>query len=240
MFLKTSAPGRFTIALAVAALVADRSFAGQDEGDIFPARTSAGQLTFTGFDPANEIVLLPYSEFFNVWSLDEPGFDALGMDVPEEDLYTLESGVQVRIEAVSLDPAFYAASDKGIIEQPGDRLILGGANLHIHLNWIVSGNDPGFDPLKVLWRATFKLVDTGSTGYADSEPFTFHFAIVDCTRGDCDESGTIDAGDIQKFVDTVLDPVSATAEDRCRADTDRDGYATPDDAESFVELLLTA
>lgn len=213
----------------------------QHDGDVFVGRSSAGQLKIGGFIPDDNIVLLPaVSGLFNGWSDNNPGFDRVVTADPVIDLNPLQSGVQVRLEVVQVDPAFQAiTSSLQIIENPGQRALLGGSNLHAHLTWLVNSGHALFDPLKVLWRATFKLVDTGSTGYTESAPFTFYFAIVDCIRGDTNEDGEINAMDIAAFIDTVLDPSSKSPADRCRADVNLDGYATIDDVVEFVEMLLS-
>ncbi|HKQ48889.1 MAG TPA: hypothetical protein VJZ71_12535 [Phycisphaerae bacterium] len=230
----------YTTVAAILVALCPAAARAQHSGDVFVGRTAAGQLKLGGFIPdLNVIVLPPVNELFNGWSDNNPGFDRVITDDVPNDLLTLQSGVQVRIEVIQVDPAFQAISPSFVvIDDPGERILLGNNNLHIHLTWLINSDEPDFDPLKVLWRATFKLVDTGSTGYTASVPFTFYFANVDCTRGDCDGSGIIDGGDVQKFVDTVLNPAGAAELDRCRADTNRDGLATPDDATSFVELLL--
>lgn len=212
----------------------------QHAGDVVVGRSAAGQLKIGGFIPDENIVLLPeVSGLFNGWSDNNPGFDRLVTSQPENDFYTLQSGVQVRLEVVQVDPAFQAVTATlQIIENPGQRALLGGSTLHTHLTWLINSDHAQFDPLKVLWRAKFKLVDTGTTNYTESELFTFYFAIVDCDRGDTNDDGEINALDIASFVDTLLDPSSKSPEDRCRADVNLDGYATIDDVAEFVEMLL--
>lgn len=218
----------------------------QHMGDVLVGRSAAGQLRISapgsgGYVPEENIKLLPpVMGLFNGWSDNNPGFDRLVTSDPESDFLTLQSGVQVRIEVVQVDAAFQAISASlAIIDDPGERLLLGGSTLHTHLTWLVNSDHPMFDPDKVLWRATFKLVDTGSTGYSPSDPFTFYFATTACTRGDCNDDTVIDALDIQAFVDIVLNPTAMSAEDRCRADLNQDGLATPEDAAAFVDALLS-
>lgn len=230
------------ITIILTGLAASPRANAQHTGDVVVGRTATGQLKIGGFLPDENIVVLPaVSGLFNGWSDNNPGFDRLVTSEPENDLYTLQSGVQVRIEVVGVDPAFQAiTSTLQIIENPGQRALLGGSGLHTHLTWLVNSNHAMFDPVKVLWRATFKLVDTGSTAYTESEPFTFYFATVDCDRGDCNGDTVEDALDVQAFVEIVLDPASKTAAERCSADINQDGYATLDDVPSFVEMLLAS
>lgn len=229
----------FINAAVIAALSVSTAFA-QHVGDVVVGRTAAGRLTIGGFSPDDNIVVLPpVSGLFNGWSDNNPGFDRLVTSEPENDFYTLGSGVQVRIEVVSVDPAFMAVSSSFVvIDDPGERIILGGSTLHAHLTWLINSNEPDFDPLKVLWQATFRLVDTGSTAYTASEPFTFYFANTACDRGDCNGDLVKDALDVQAFVDIVLNPGSHSVTERCSADLNQDGYATLDDVAGFVEMLL--
>lgn len=211
----------------------------QHDGDIEVGRTAANQLNIGGFDVANEIVILiPAGEEPEFWTNNEPGFEAVLVDEPNENLFTLEPGCQIRLELVSCDPAFAAVGDT-VIDEPGEQVALGDQSLHTHITWVVDSILPGFDPLKVLWQATFKLVDTGSTNYADSEPFTIYFAIVSCTRGDCNADTLIDTHDIQSFIEIVLNPPAATDAQRCTADVDRDGLASINDIGPFVDLLMS-
>lgn len=228
-----------TAALAAALALAEPARA-QHTGDVVVGRTSAGRLRIGGFIPDQNIVVLPpVSGLFNGWSDNNPGFDRLVTSEPENDFHTLQSGVQVRIEVVSVDPAFMAVSSSlVIIDDPGERILLGGSTLHAHLTWLINSNEPDFDPLKVLWRANFRLVDTGSTSYAPSDPFTFYFASTACDRGDCNGDTVKDSLDVQAFVDILLDPAARSAAERCSADINQDGYATLDDASAFVDMLL--
>src|SRR5437870_1728388 len=94
----------------------------------------------------------------------------------------------------SITPSFQ------IINAPGQSALLGSSTLHIHLTWHINSADPTFNPSQVDWFATFKLADTGSTGYSDSAPFTFHFTNAACSFGDVNDDGVIDGRDIQAFV----------------------------------------
>jgi len=83
----------------------------QHAGDVFPARTASGQLTWGGFQPdINVVALPPVTGLFEGWADNEPGFDRLVTPDPENDLFPLESGVQIRIEGVQLDTGFRAIS----------------------------------------------------------------------------------------------------------------------------------
>jgi len=212
----------------------------QHAGDVFPARTASGQLTLGGFLPdINVIALPPVTGLFEGWADNDPGFDRLITPDAENDLFPLAPGAQIRIEGVSLDTGFRAISPSFvIIDAPGERILLGNENLHIHLTWHINSEAPGFDPMRTVWRATCKFVDTGSTGYADSEPFTYRFANVDCLTGDVNGDTFRDGKDVQTFVYVMLNTATAPEAERCGADADRDGLVTLEDIPAFVAVLL--
>lgn len=236
-----------TITTFVVVLTITASVNAQHAGDVLVGRSAANQLKASpagsgGYIPDANIKVLPaVSGLFNGFSDNNPGFDRIVADMPGIDFLTLQSGTQVRLELVSVDPACKAVTATfAVIDVPGERALLGNQSLHTHLTWLVQSDDPAYDPLRVLWRATFKLVDTGSTGYSESAPFTFYFASVACTRGDCNADTVVSAADIQSFTDIVLSPASKTAAQRCSADLDKDGYVTLNDVPAFVNALLAS
>jgi hypothetical protein len=81
------------------------------------------------------------------------------------------------------------------------------------------------------------LVDQGSTGYTESQPFTLRFSIVECEAGDVNGDGLADIHDINPFVSVLAGPEAASDEQRCAADVNRDGYVTIRDINPFVQLL---
>jgi hypothetical protein len=149
---------------------------GHHEGDIVVGRTGAGQLTVE-FDEFDHVVELPpVSGLLNGWAGEEPGFDHLEADEPSEDFYVLEAGVSVVFEVVSFDPAFRGDPLTDDLHNPGDQGVLGDELFHEHIDWFIDRDDPAFDPLQTVWEAQFKLVDTGTTNYADSQTYTLKFA----------------------------------------------------------------
>lgn len=237
----------FITSLLVVALSADSFGFGTDPGDVLVGRSASGQLKISppgsgGYIPDQNIKLLfETSGLFNGWSDTEPGFDHIIVDQPDIDFYTLSPGCSIRLQVVQVDPAFQAISPSlTIIDDPGESFLLGTNTLHTHPTWLINSSLTQFDPQKVLWRATFRLVDTGSTGYLPSENFVFYFANTDCSRGDCNNDGAVDGLDIEDFVKTILMPDAFSPEQRCRADANRDGYATIDDVPEFVLRLLAS
>ncbi len=149
----------------------------QHEGDVIIGRSSSSRLLFEA--DLNEIrPLEAVNGLLKGWAGDEPGFEALMEDVPDEGLYKLAPGAQIWLEAISLDPALKAHDPLNpllLMDSPGDQLFLGNHELHDHVIWHVDSLDAGFNPLQTVWYGTFKLVDKGTTAYSDSDPFTLGF-----------------------------------------------------------------
>jgi hypothetical protein len=145
-------------------------------GDIFVARSSGGQLRVSNL--RSVVFLNPVSGILDGWTAGDPGFLALEEADPGNDLHLLQTGAQVRIELIAISPAFkvWGPGLTGPLDTPGESFLLGGPDLHEHFTWHIDSEDAGFDPGDVTWQATFKLVDTGSTAYSESEPFVMTFA----------------------------------------------------------------
>lgn len=226
---------------AIAALaLAITAQAGED--DILVGRSAANQLKLGGVDLAEEVFGLPCVEgLLQGWALDDPGFDHVDLPDIDGNLYPLASGAQIRLVCISIDPALRVLSPSfSIINAPGQSLLLGGSALHIHLTWHINSADPLFVPTQTDWFGAFKLIDTGSTGYAESAPFTMRFRNGDCLAGDANDDGVIDGRDVQMFVAIMLDPPSATPSQQCLADCNRDCTVDNSDIASFVNLLIGA
>lgn len=147
------------------------------EGDLVVGRTGGGQLQVE-FDFGAPLALPPVDGLLKGWALDDPGFDHLEADEPDEDFFMLGSGAQIRFDVVSFAPAFQAWTPgfAAALRNPGDTYVFpDGELLHGHLNWHIDALDPQFDPAAGPWTASFRLVDVGSTGYTPSEVYTFAF-----------------------------------------------------------------
>lgn len=136
----------------------------------------------SGLEP---IELLPSSSpSVAGWLGVTPGFEALESDEPDEGFFRLATGAQVRLVGLDLDPGlFVRAASLGtpIRIRPTPELgslDLGDEALHTHAVWHLDPSAPGFDGSGTQWAGKFRLADTGSTGYADSTPFTLHFTVV--------------------------------------------------------------
>ncbi len=114
------------------------------------------------------------------WLADEPGFEALEADEPDEAFYMLDSGAQIRLVGVDLNPGLFVRAPSigtpvRIAPSPAlGHLELGDHELHAHAVWHIDSSAPGFQN-QSAWYGTFKLVDVGTTGYGDSAPFTLGF-----------------------------------------------------------------
>ena len=110
------------------------------------------------------------------WLGGEPGFEALETDEPDEHLFTLTPGADVMFEVVALDPGLNIwlpgfGGQLGV----GDTHSLGGYDLHSHLAWHIDSTVPGVDPVLYTYSATFRLLDSGTTGYLPTGDYTLTF-----------------------------------------------------------------
>ncbi|MFO0838095.1 MAG: hypothetical protein U1D55_06165 [Phycisphaerae bacterium] len=186
-----SVPRRLAIVFALFA--AGVALAQPHAGDVWIGVSAAGQLKAGGLlDTTNMIVL---SASGVGWSNNSPGFDHIISGDAAHDIFPMQSGAQIYFEVINVDPAFRAiTSSFEVIDQPGERVFLGDNLLHIHFTWNIWPGDPRFNPQQILWNAQFKLVDTGSTHYADSAPFTMRFTTH--VLGDFDHDGDVDESDL--------------------------------------------
>lgn len=238
-------PGAVTLGVLVLAGALALPARGEHEGDLWIGVSSVGQLKLSpaGFEPdeswAAVVVLSPGGGLFPGWTGNNPGFDDVETDSPVIDTYTLEVGANIWLDVVALDEALYVWNAQLQHFGPGQMAHLGSApaDIHTHLIWHIYSLDPSFDALCVHWNGAFRLVDTGGTGYAASEPFTMVFSNVECRLGDIDASGQVDYADIDPFVAVLSDAAGATAEQRCAADADLDGYVGYGDIDAFVALI---
>ncbi|MCP4592161.1 MAG: hypothetical protein GY842_15610 [bacterium] len=175
----------------------------QHGGDVWVGRSAAGQLKVSpaGFVPEDNYA--PLAEVNGPllwgWSDNDPGFDHITADDPGNDALQLQAGAEIWLEVVAMDPALRML-DAGfqLLDSPGDATFLGDQGLHVHNTWHIDSLDVDYDPEQCVWEATFILRDEGGTGYAASEPFTFHgltnIPLIDLD-GDFDDDGDIDADD---------------------------------------------
>jgi hypothetical protein len=159
----------------------------QHEGDFIVGVTgvdkaSATTLAFEApeeVEHGDDILLSPVSGLLNGWTGTDPGFEHLEADEPAEDFYQLLSGASIRLEIISIDPGLkvWESGLGTLADAAGESILLGDEELHSHATWHLDSDVLGAGWTGTL-SGTFKLVDTGSTGYSDSEQFTMHFTNV--------------------------------------------------------------
>lgn len=179
--MKRGSIRNWVAACTVAALAC--TAAAQHAGDVWLGRSAAGELRLSprGFVPEENYVSLNEvnGPLFFGWTDNNPGFDRLVDPEPASDVWPLQAGCNIWLEAVAIDPAFRLIDGGfGIVDEPGEDTQLGGASLHVHNTWHIDRNDADFDHDQCVWHATFVLRDDGSTDYAESRTFTFNFTSV--------------------------------------------------------------
>jgi len=159
------------------------------EAGLIIGRTGSQPLTLSFEIPHSDpIVLNPASGFFNGWEMHDFCINALGTAEPDEDFYPLSSNSTIRLQIVSIDPGLMVINPNFFgdpvnyppADASGESILLGsGTSLHIHPYWYAESANPAIGPnWQGTLNATFKLVDTGSTGYLESAPFTLSFTNV--------------------------------------------------------------
>lgn len=217
----------------------------QHAGDVWVARNAGQQISRGGLRVQEVILRLQPTE--GGWIDSNPGFDHLTSDRPDLGLFMLEAGCVVRLEAVALDPGLVAIQTGTfiVLDSPGDRFILrpSGPNLHEHPLWFIDEAASGFDPEWRVFHGTFRLVDTGATGYSASSDFTLKFTHHDLTPGDMNCDGAVTVSDIGGFVLALTNgPAYAGSYPGCDvllADVNDDHAVTVSDIGPFVELLAS-
>ncbi len=200
------------LSLAVTLLLAADVVA-QDPLDMWVGK-SAGRLALSppGFQPGsayNPLFRVDQS-FLHGWSHVNPGFDhatsSAGGVAP------LTNPVEIRLEVVALDPALvvFGPAFSFTLDQPGERGLLGDANVHTHPTWFIDEEDPGFNPDQCVWQGTFKLVATAG-GLQPSQPFTLLLTNVPVRGGEFPPTPTPASGDFEEDSDVDGEDAGAFA-----------------------------
>jgi hypothetical protein len=206
--------GLLLAAITLGALLAAQVASAQHAGDVIIGINSNGQLAInpTGFVPDQNYVSLPVGGvFFPGWADSSPGFDHLVTAQPQNDIYPMQSGASIDLEVVGVDPAFQVVvlgNPPLFLDEPGESTFLGDHTLHEHITFHINADSPDYDPDQCVWHATFRIYDNGSTAYADSQPFTFHFTNIDLrdADGDFDEDADIDNDDFAALAACLQGP----------------------------------
>ncbi len=183
----------------------------QHSTDMIVAVDNNDQLTIaegvTGFNFSKPILLDPVSSgFLEGWSNVNPGFERLFVSQPENGVFVLASGANIRMNILAVDPVeptglkVFQQGFTALADAVGESITLGGSTLHHHPTWVIESregspyNGVGSDFQGAL-DLTFQLTDVGSTGYAASSPYTLTFTtfILD---GDANFDGQVDVLDL--------------------------------------------
>lgn len=192
-----------TLVAGITALTGQRAMA-QHNTDLWPGQTNgrlalspAGLIPGSVYHPLQRV-----DTFLHGWTEDDPGFDRVAFASGGVNL--LPDGVQVWLEVVRLDLAFFViGDDQQFLESPGESTYLGDQNLHEHVIWFVDEEDPKYNDSQCVWEATFKLIDR-SHRLADSLPFTLTFTNVPVRGGSFPPTPTEANGDFDRDQDVDL------------------------------------
>lgn len=175
---------------AVIALGALATSGSAHEGDFFVGRNGANQLVVE-FD-FNETLPLEFVDgVLEGCAFDEPGFANLDVDEPDEDFYMLDPSSVIVFEVVSVDPAFsgWTPGFADRMDAPSDQWSIGSPPFDEHLVWHADSTHGSFDA-GTVYSMTFRLLDTGPTGYGASEEYTVMFQCAArgacCIDGECE------------------------------------------------------
>lgn len=111
------------------------------------------------------------------FGLDEPGI--LTIENAVAGLVPPAPGANIVLEVISFDAALkgWTPGFSTIFGNPGDLWDLGGVPAHEHPFWHIDSTEAGYvaPPGQTEWHATFRILDTGATGYLPSDPVTVTF-----------------------------------------------------------------
>jgi len=149
------------------------------EEDTVIGRTASGLLAVEIGSPGLN-ALPPVDGLIQGWALDEPGLKSLDADEPAKDFFMLNPGTIINLELVSIDPALKVWSPGFLtaLTAPGNSFVVGASEFDVHPTFHIDSNDAEFNPVETVFTATFRVHDSGATGYSDSEPFSLSFGPV--------------------------------------------------------------
>jgi len=152
-------------------------YAGVREGDVNIGVTASSQLRGIYFGGPIELPEINGPLFG--WGLDDPGFFTIENPIPTEGMFVPGEGANIVLEVIAFDPALkgWTPGFASVFDDPGETWNIGLVPFDEHAFWHIDSTDPGFipPPTQTEWSATFRLLDTGSTGYLPSDPITLTF-----------------------------------------------------------------
>lgn len=171
----------------------------QHGGDMVLASTADGGGALAiefDFDAIVPVTFLTELGGTSVYTATDPGFDGLETDEPDESLYVIEDGIEIRVEITALDPGRTAINLNGtLLDTVGESVVLGTTGA-------APPNDPHQHPeLQLLLMLApgefgdgtiaFKLTTTSGL-YTESESYTLklsngHLAPIEYDAGSYDK-----------------------------------------------------
>jgi hypothetical protein len=200
--------------------------------DVRVGRTAAGQLKVGGYDFEMVLPLKPTSGIIEGWSGRDPGLANLSVSDPPNDWLTLQSGAQIWLRVVALDPAFRVISPSlAILDEPGEEALLGSHLFDQHPTWHIDSENPDFDPVGCIWEGQFVVRDLGTTLYADSDAFTLKFTNLTASQlaTDCNNTDSPDACDIAQGASLDVNKDGIPDECQCTSQDCADGAVCTND-----------
>jgi hypothetical protein len=96
-----------------------------------------------------------------------PGFDTADGDLPAQSLFALNPGTQVSFAVQAIAVGASVKFGSTILDAPGESVVIGSADLHVHPSWQVQA------PVGLVgdWPVTFRLTTT-APGYSQSANYT--------------------------------------------------------------------
>lgn len=143
---------------------------GQHAGDMVIGSSSVGGGALRiRYDFSVPIRVVPAFQAGGIvlYTATNPGFDALLRDEPQEGLYALAAGIQVRLELGRTDSGASIKIGGNTLDQPGESVTLGSMpNLHVHPEWRAMLREGVGGPLRLAVKLT-----TPSRRYRESAAY---------------------------------------------------------------------
>lgn len=141
----------------------------------------------------------PVTGVLEGFALDDPGFATLDEDELDEGFCVPDPTSNLVFEVLALDPAFqiHTPGFTDVLTAPGQQWNMGAPPFDTHATWHIDSTNPAYVADQFIWSVTFRLLDTGPTGYSPSEEFTVLFSNIECEMdnwqaGDCNLNGLAD------------------------------------------------
>jgi len=229
--------------IAAALLTGNVIAGGSAHRDVFVGTSASSGLSASStLSLANDnpavIFLTEVDGILEGWADSNPGWNAATDGTPG--LAPMEPGAALFFEVNQFTTSMkiYDSVFQELHEH-GDLGELGGHDMHTHYTWLIDRADGDFDPERVGWRGSYRVIDMGTTGYGIAQDAMFFRpdACENVLEGDADQDGVVTPFDLQAFWSVVNDPSGASLQQLCACDTNHDGIASSDDAPSFLAAL---